>query len=547
MEELITTNEAASTAGSAEVAAAASRQKSCNACVKSKRRCDKRAPVCTRCAERREICVYAKRRRSSSGGTSPEPGRRQRNFLDFDELVATGSSSNRADLDTSSSGGGGGLSYTTTAYASTANSAADRSPFSMDPLPHSSSIEFDFLDLLNQDHPLPNPATSVSYPAPLSAAVVDGNGDACADMGMHNIDPFLNFMGNSIDAASGSSSDMWLVQTEQPGLLVERPGTPADEEIQSAYEKMDALCSDFEAWQLYEPSTRAHYFFNRIKGLTADFAAANATCFLHRHLYKDHAPPYILACFSTSVMYTNRTAANKGMVMRTLQRNVDDFHAQTSSANTTNSVKVVVTPQEKLARAQTLCLYQTIRLFDGDVTLRTQGERDLPLFETWLAELCRLRENLSDLGGAARLEDGRRRELVPPKDWERWIFAESVRRTIIMAYSMLSMYDMLKGSVNDGYNDNDEGPWSYVHRWTLSRHLWEAESSSAFYRMWEEKPRYIISNYSLDEFLKHGKGDDVDEFAKILLTAYMGQDETEAFISGKGGVGGGVSGATAVF
>ena len=35
-----------------------SRQKSCNACVRSKRRCDKRAPACGRCTKRRYLCVY---------------------------------------------------------------------------------------------------------------------------------------------------------------------------------------------------------------------------------------------------------------------------------------------------------------------------------------------------------------------------------------------------------------------------------------------------------------------------------------------------------
>ena len=55
---------------------AASRQKSCNACVKSKRRCDKVQPICSRCAERHEVCVYnAKRRRLDTepdGRLAPE-------------------------------------------------------------------------------------------------------------------------------------------------------------------------------------------------------------------------------------------------------------------------------------------------------------------------------------------------------------------------------------------------------------------------------------------------------------------------------------------
>lgn len=38
-----------------------SRQKSCNACVKAKRGCDKRHPVCSRCEEKKISCIYAKR------------------------------------------------------------------------------------------------------------------------------------------------------------------------------------------------------------------------------------------------------------------------------------------------------------------------------------------------------------------------------------------------------------------------------------------------------------------------------------------------------
>lgn len=39
----------------------ASRQKSCHACVKGKRGCDKRHPVCSRCEEKKVRCIYAKR------------------------------------------------------------------------------------------------------------------------------------------------------------------------------------------------------------------------------------------------------------------------------------------------------------------------------------------------------------------------------------------------------------------------------------------------------------------------------------------------------
>jgi hypothetical protein len=49
----------------------ASRQKSCHACVKGKRGCDKRHPVCSRCQEKKIQCIYAKRTYAQA-------------FLDFD-------------------------------------------------------------------------------------------------------------------------------------------------------------------------------------------------------------------------------------------------------------------------------------------------------------------------------------------------------------------------------------------------------------------------------------------------------------------------------
>lgn len=42
-------------------ASSASRQKSCHACVKGKRGCDKQQPACSRCQEKNIQCVYAKR------------------------------------------------------------------------------------------------------------------------------------------------------------------------------------------------------------------------------------------------------------------------------------------------------------------------------------------------------------------------------------------------------------------------------------------------------------------------------------------------------
>lgn len=51
---------------SALKSASRSRQKSCNACVKAKRGCDKRQPVCSRCEEKRTSCIYSSTKRTQT-------------------------------------------------------------------------------------------------------------------------------------------------------------------------------------------------------------------------------------------------------------------------------------------------------------------------------------------------------------------------------------------------------------------------------------------------------------------------------------------------
>ena len=162
----------------------------------------------------------------------------------------------------------------------------------------------------------------------------------------------------------------------------------------------------------------------RVKDFATDMATRNATPFLHRYLYRDYTPQSILACFATSMLYANRTPANTPMVMRALHGTVRELVDAEPSC-------VTATPSEKFARAQALFLYQVIRLFDGDVYLRSQAERDMPLFQTWLGELCKVRENLGD---SVRLEDGATRSL-PSLEWEVRITCSLPPTVYIIAYS----------------------------------------------------------------------------------------------------------------
>lgn len=134
---------------------------------------------------------------------------------------------------------------------------------------------------------------------------------------------------------------------------------------------------------------------SRVKGFTKEVATQNSAPFLHRYLYQNNPPQCILSCFTACVLYENRTTANTAMVIRALHGNVREL-LEFEAGRTT------ATPTEKLARAQALFLYQIMRLFDENITLRSLAERDMPTLEKWLGELCKIRENLGDLGDDPR-------------------------------------------------------------------------------------------------------------------------------------------------
>ncbi|KAK3390050.1 hypothetical protein B0H63DRAFT_464706 [Podospora didyma] len=468
-----------------------SRQKNCSCCVQAKRRCDRKTPICSRCADKQLPCIYAPKYTKVAS----------------QHVSATTSSEDAPPFD----------------------SPAYSSLFS----PGQLSFDFDgFLGILPPDTHSARPHATVDELT------------ITADVSMDDAAAFMHMVDNNATSTS-PFHDMdvdrqWLVSratsTDNPPP---RPSTPADDEIARSYKKMEPFCHHFEPWHLYDPKSTLHYVTNRVKSFTNDMATRNATPFLHRYLYRDYTPQCILSCFATSVLYTSRTPANTAMVMQAIYTSVRELvdGGQSDEAASGHHNKFLagptVTPVEKLARVQALFLYQAIRLFDGDVGLRAQAEKDMALLQTWVGELCDLRENLGDLARSGEDISAALRA-QPPKDWERWIFAESARRTIVMCYAVIMLFALMKDP--DGQTEIDPGPWAYVHRWTLSRSLWEAGSSFEFDRMWKERPQFVVANFALESFLGQGRAEDVDEFAEIMLSVYIGVDETKEFVSGRLGV-----------
>jgi hypothetical protein len=118
-------------------------------------------------------------------------------------------------------------------------------------------------------------------------------------------------------------------------------------------------------------------------------------------------PQWVLNAWTTCNQYVSQRPSNRGMFLRVLHDNVTHLHETAGS-------KSPLTPPEKLARLHALMLYQIIRMFDGDITLNRQADRDFEVMERWLADVVKVRDNLRD-ESALSVDELRVR---PPESWE---------------------------------------------------------------------------------------------------------------------------------
>ncbi|KAH7197613.1 uncharacterized protein B0J16DRAFT_328630 [Fusarium flagelliforme] len=433
--------------------AAASRQKSCNACVRGKRKCDKKTPRCTRCAAKGLDCVYQRL----------PPGA---NFHD-DDLCIADSLNDVPDFDM-------GFDINNLGGTTTDSSASNTTPDSLSRTT-TSSIELDSpLDFSIIDHLMAND-TSV--------------GSELWSLG--------DYGSNKLNIPSIPSMPTTQVVLRDTAIL----------------DNMEPCMGEVNPLDVYDPRSRVGYTVDAITNLYRDFAKTRRLPFIHPRLYGSNLPKTLLAAFSAASAYSARTPENKGWVCKLIADMAKDIHREGECAST---------PGEKLARVQALVVLDSIRMFDGDVTMRATSERELPQFMAWMFALKEIEEELKfgDEPATTMLKG------PPPQSWEAWLLAESIRRTIVMAFAFVCVTSILK---------SNEPPCDIMtpnFQFTASKYLWEADSSMAFFRAWQTKPQFPVRNLDFKGIWMHARPEDVDEFTKLMLTAQMGPEAMDHFMVG---------------
>jgi hypothetical protein len=184
-----------------------SRQKNCNNCVQTKRRCDRRTPVCTRCAEKGIQCVYSKSRGKRTG-----PYDKYHSEPTASTEMPPFGYSPRSLLDTNISTEGGSEGSLSTDRGLIGASAAGARP---------------------QDF--------IGVPVGFGEDIPTGS--------------FVDLIGNN----NSPSPSQWFFPTED-SLYLERPGTPVDEETLRGYQEMALFCVSSISFHCYK-CRDPHYDF----------------------------------------------------------------------------------------------------------------------------------------------------------------------------------------------------------------------------------------------------------------------------------------------
>jgi hypothetical protein len=263
---------------------------------------------------------------------------------------------------------------------------------------------------------------------------------------------------------------------------------------------------------------RAEYAAGRLFLQVRALAEVGQTAFIH-HTHVEASPILreALAACSLDVM---RNSANMFLVRSEIKRRVEMLVEATETAISLTPPGSHSTVNLNLLPAvQAMLIYQCMRLFStGDVTQQAQAERDAEPLARWAGILQGQtqwsRENSA--GGA-------------PLDlsvWKDWIQAESIRRTVIFADILDSIYNFLRfGWYRASARMAKLG-------YTGQMALWEARSAAEWHQAAGQKPLFEVRISSFQEDIRAALPDDLDELGIVLRASYDGIDALKEWLSG---------------
>jgi hypothetical protein len=235
------------------------------------------------------------------------------------------------------------------------------------------------------------------------------------------------------------------------------------------------------------------WVIDQLKSYPREFAEHAELPFIHKDLFRDQPPHAIRSVFGICAAYRCMNDANKNIMFQTLNEEVVELLSPALGA----------TLLEALSRLQALVLYQIIRLFDDDLKQRTIAEQQQSLTGAWALQLLQ-RSNVELQGEQPTREN--------------FILAESIRRTVMVAFLLYAVYSIFKYGVCPEFA-------------TLS--ILPVSTKAA---LWNSPPAFL-EQCDLSETMKYpdftelwlaSPKKNLDPFKKLILVACKGIEQVEA-------------------
>ncbi|UNI15028.1 hypothetical protein JDV02_001601 [Purpureocillium takamizusanense] len=454
-----------------ERAAAASRQKSCNACVRGKRRCDKRTPRCTRCANKGLECVYQRMPPPSSPHqhhhhhhlnqqqhhTSAATSSTTPNSTNGGIATTTATANNNNNNISISSSSSNSNHIANACSGSSASSTANCTPPGLGDVPDfDMGFDMDSLGTDTSSESMHNGAANCSHHHAAAAAGTDDSSN------VGNLLGGVDFSIVDLMNASGGAgaADIWNLhpgyhdagvgsgKLDIPPLPSMPPATTMTEVLEQQQQQQqqqqqeqqesqlhqqrqqqqpvrdlsvlkanEQACLDVDPLLVHDPRTRVGFIVSFLTNLHSTFAATRALPFIHPRLWSTQLPKTILAAYAAAAAYSGRSPANKAWAMRLLADAARDVHREGERA---------ATPTDKLARVQALTVLNSMRVFDGDVGMRAAAEREMCVMLAWVKDLEFAKDELEAESRVNGHRVGSRE--ANPKSWEVSQSAPCLRR-----------------------------------------------------------------------------------------------------------------------
>ncbi|OBT78789.1 hypothetical protein VF21_02561 [Pseudogymnoascus sp. 05NY08] len=286
-----------------------------------------------------------------------------------------------------------------------------------------------------------------------------------------------------------------------------------------------------EAWKI-DPSPEVSgdalcmadikYHIRNIHQWLKQWVAKGSNPFIHTRLYQTRFPQCIQDAHMIILCYFSKTELNELTVFRIIE---DRARRLVEDGLTGSLLGTLLDTHEHLARVQALAMYQAICLYDGDIRLRHLAEGYIPVLNSWIREMVDHASQAPCLGRLVMTSPYEHTAIEPSSEnllWYSWILAESIRRTSMLAASIQSIYLIHRDGTASCY-----GSMTF----TTKQGAWDVDSAYEWEKMCSEVNVGFVQLAEAPILLIKADPDDVDEFAKAMLSIICGASKVNRWIN----------------